>query len=93
VAEWTVLKLLEIYKRSREFYRAQSERQWKKQYLLPELAGKTALIIGFGGIGREIARRLKAFGIRVVAVKRDPAAVGEPGLADSVHGIEDLDTI
>src|SRR3989440_12611658 len=34
------------------------------------LAGSTALIIGFGGIGSEIARRCKAFDMQVVGVAR-----------------------
>lgn len=93
VAEWTVLKILELYKRSREFYRAQSDRQWKKQYLLPELAGKTALILGFGGIGREIARRLKAFDVRVMAVKKHQASGADIDLADSLHGLEEIDSL
>lgn len=93
VAEWTVLKILELYKRSREFYRAQSDRQWKKQYLLPELAGKRALILGFGGIGQEIARRLKAFGVQVMAIKKYPASGAELDLAESVHGIEEIDAL
>ncbi len=93
VAEWTILKILELYKRSREFYRAQSDRQWKKQYLLPELSGKRALILGFGGIGQEIARRLKAFGVQVMAVKRHPASGADHDRADSVHGIEEIDAL
>lgn len=93
VAEWTVLKILELYKRSREFYKAQSERQWKKQYLLPELAGKTVVILGFGSIGREIARRLKPFGVGVMAVRKHPENGTDHGLADSVRGIGDLDAL
>lgn len=93
VAEWTILKILEIYKRSREFYKAQSDRQWKKQFLLSELAGKTALIIGFGGIGREIARRLKAFSVQVMAVKKDPTSISDKGFLDSVHGTEEIDDL
>jgi phosphoglycerate dehydrogenase-like enzyme len=42
MAEWVVLKILEIYKNSRHFYKAQSERKWQKQRGLLELAGKTA---------------------------------------------------
>ncbi|HYY48260.1 MAG TPA: 2-hydroxyacid dehydrogenase [Thermoplasmata archaeon] len=34
------------------------------------LAGSTVLILGMGGIGQEIARRCKAFGMRVVGVTR-----------------------
>jgi phosphoglycerate dehydrogenase-like enzyme len=37
-----------------------------------ELRGATVLIIGYGSIGREIARQCQALGLRVVAVKRDP---------------------
>jgi phosphoglycerate dehydrogenase-like enzyme len=42
-----------------------------------ELLGKTLLIIGMGAIGSRLARFAKAFGMRVVATKRDPStAVG-----------------
>jgi len=56
-----------------------------------ELGGKTLLIIGLGGIGSRLARLAKAFGMRVIGIKRDPAAGGEA--ADSVHGLEDLKTL
>lgn len=37
-----------------------------------ELDGLTMGIVGFGGTGRAIARRAAAFGMRVIAVDRDP---------------------
>jgi phosphoglycerate dehydrogenase-like enzyme len=51
------------------------------------LRGRTALIVGYGSVGREAARLLHACGVRVLAVKRDPllrADVGwvEPGTGD-----------
>jgi phosphoglycerate dehydrogenase-like enzyme len=52
----------------------------------PELAGKTVGIIGYGHIGRAVARRAKAFGLRVMALARTrrdldppPDWLGEPG--------------
>lgn len=35
------------------------------------LSGKTAGLVGLGGIGRALVRRLKAFDMRVIGVKRD----------------------
>ncbi|MEX1020511.1 MAG: D-2-hydroxyacid dehydrogenase [Litorilinea sp.] len=48
-----------------------------------ELGEKTLLIVGMGGIGSRLAHLAKAFGMRVVAVKRNPATAQGP--ADEVH--------
>jgi phosphoglycerate dehydrogenase-like enzyme len=52
----------------------------------PELAGSTVGLIGYGHIGRAVARRAKAFGLRVMALARTrrdleppPDWLGEPG--------------
>jgi phosphoglycerate dehydrogenase-like enzyme len=51
----------------------------------PELAGSTVGLIGYGHIGRAVARRAKAFGLRVMALARTrrdldppPDWLGEP---------------
>lgn len=48
-----------------------------------ELGGKTMLIIGLGQIGSRLARLAKAFDMRVLATKRNPATAEAP--ADEVH--------
>ena len=53
-----------------------------------ELAGKTLLIIGLGGIGGRLARLAKAFELRVIGIRRDPK--GGTNGADEVHGMEAL---
>lgn len=68
IAEWTILKILEIYKKSRKFYELQKIHKWEKQRDLIELNGKTACIIGYGSIGHEIAIRLKAFNVKLKIV-------------------------
>jgi phosphoglycerate dehydrogenase-like enzyme len=58
------------------------------------LAGRSALLVGFGAIGRESAARLAALGVRVSALKRTPwmlegdaqaAALAERGGAEDMH--------
>jgi phosphoglycerate dehydrogenase-like enzyme len=39
---------------------------------LRAMEGDTALIVGLGAIGRDVARRAKAFGMRVIAATRTP---------------------
>ena len=70
MAEWAILKILEIYKKSRVFYKNQEQYKWEKQRDLLELTDKTAAIIGYGSVGTEIAKRLKAFGVKVIGVGR-----------------------
>src|SRR5436190_5325614 len=56
-----------------------------------ELGGKTLLVVGLGGIGGRLARLAKAFGMRVIGVKRD-LSKGAEG-ADSVHTLAELKTL
>src|SRR4029079_3380150 len=56
-----------------------------------ELSGKTLLIIGLGGIGSRLALLAKAFWLRVIGIKRNPATGGEA--ADSAHALTDLKTL
>jgi phosphoglycerate dehydrogenase-like enzyme len=59
--------------------RAQAERRWAKAEFEPadapvrELAEGTVGLLGLGGIGRAVARRAAALGMRVVAARRSSA--------------------
>ncbi|WP_026572825.1 NAD(P)-dependent oxidoreductase [Bacillus sp. UNC438CL73TsuS30] len=88
MAEWVVLKVLEIYKKSKQFYDAQQSHNWGKHRDLLELTDKTAAIIGFGSVGSEIAKRLKIFGVNVMGIGR--RKIKSP-LIDEYYNIDDLD--
>lgn len=66
MAEWVILKILEIYKHSADFATQQKNKEWKKHRDLLELAGKRVLIVGTGSVGLECAKRLKAFDVQVL---------------------------
>jgi len=71
VAEYAVMGVLAAAKRFDTVIRAQADHVWLKD--APgkiELAGTTALIIGYGTIGRMIGDRLAAFGVSVTGVTR-----------------------
>jgi phosphoglycerate dehydrogenase-like enzyme len=71
VAEYAVMGILAAAKRLDEVIRAQDRREWLHR---PpgriEVAGTTALVIGYGTIGRMIGDRLAAFGVTVTGVTR-----------------------
>jgi phosphoglycerate dehydrogenase-like enzyme len=55
-----------------------------------ELGGKTMLIVGLGTIGTKLAALARAFGMRVIATKRDLAS--GTGAADAVFPLAELKT-
>lgn len=68
------------------FVRSQAGRRWPSRrdgIVLDELAGKTLLLIGLGGIGSEIARRAYGFGMRVIAT--DPKVQERPLFVEELH--------
>lgn len=56
-----------------------------------ELGGKTLIVVGLGGIGGRLAQLAKAFDMRVIGVRGNPAA--GKGHADSVHGMTELNKL
>jgi phosphoglycerate dehydrogenase-like enzyme len=61
-------------------------RYWNGAGIPHELHGRTLGVYGYGLIGREVARRAAAFGMRIVALKRRPEIPRrwEPALLDTI---------
>ncbi len=82
IAEWVLARLLSIYKRLDELADQQREHRWQES-LGAVVAGRTAVVVGVGAIGTEVAIRLHAFGVHVIGVRRNLEAV-PPGVDELV---------
>jgi len=51
---------------------AQTEGRWEAKLLPEDLTGQSALVLGFGRIGRQIGRALRELGMAVTGVVRQP---------------------
>ena len=76
MAEWVIMRILELVKHVPAGFRHQLAGRYEKDRSWQELSGKQVLVVGFGAFGREIVKRLSVFGvhIRVVnrSIKEDP---------------------
>ncbi|HEY1933319.1 MAG TPA: D-2-hydroxyacid dehydrogenase [Acetobacteraceae bacterium] len=93
VAEHAMALILALARRLPEARDNQAQRLWRGMISdltqrEDELGGKTLLVIGLGRIGGRLAQLGKAFDMRVVGFRRDPAA--GRGAADSVHALKEL---
>lgn len=74
IAEYVFAMMLAFVKKLPKALDYQRRREWpsnrERVLLSDELRDKTIGIIGYGSIGREVARLAKAFGMRVFATKR-----------------------
>ncbi len=93
VSEHAITLILALARRIPEARDNQHKRFWRGMIgdltqREDELGGKTLLIVGTGRIGGRLAQLGKAFGMRVIGIRRNPAA-GTNG-ADEVHATADL---
>jgi len=87
-AELAVTLTLSSLRGIPEFVAAQGRSQWLPAEVRPSLADKKVLILGYGGIGVAIARRLSGFEVKLTAVASRARRGDE--LVASVHGVDDL---
>jgi phosphoglycerate dehydrogenase-like enzyme len=88
VAELALALLLSAAKFIVPFDADLRDHNWQRRYLPNSsllLSGKTALILGYGAIGRRVAIMCKALGMQILAIRRQPESSPDP-VADEIHG-------
>lgn len=106
LAEWVLMMVLAHAHHLRETERLAAQRQWPSRedrwnLLMPrDLRRSTMGIVGYGRIGREVARLARSFGMEVLAVRRGGGAAaanryGEPPDVGSVTevGVDQLRSV
>ncbi len=93
VAQMAFTGLLALARQLPALMDAQRRKAWE-QLLGPraprDLRGQTALVVGMGPIGQEIARLLKAIHLRVIGVRRTATPCG---VADEVIAFGEIDRV
>jgi phosphoglycerate dehydrogenase-like enzyme len=93
MAEHTLALLLALTRSLPAFLRQQARREWKR-HALPEMRGRTLMVVGYGTIGRSIARLGRAVGLHVIGVRRRGDGHGdEPVEGARVVGAEAMDDL
>jgi phosphoglycerate dehydrogenase-like enzyme len=92
IAEHVLGMMLALTRRVPTLARAQAERRWRDTEThreVGELLGQTLLLVGLGAIGRAVAVRAAAFGMRIHGVRRD-ATAERPAAVERVFDIAAL---
>ena len=83
IAEFVICVALMFAKQMPRSFQLKQARQWQV-FTTAGLSSKTMGVVGLGSIGREVARLAKAFGMRVMAIRRT---------VESVAGIDNVDVM
>ena len=95
IGEFVLLQMLALIRELPKLDRAARAGDWSVGEAGPrplhrELAGRTVGILGYGRIGREVARLAYAFRLRVLAATRTPRPADADGL-EALVGLDRLD--
>ncbi len=92
MSEFTMCYILSFLKGFPLLYRQQQNKVWQKPSKPgpEECIGKTVGIIGMGDIGKEVARKAKFFGMKVLGVKRRPQPTE---YVDQMYSLAEIDNV
>ena len=92
ISEHVIMVSLEIFRRQAEYNEIVRQREWKRDLPIRSLKGCRVTLMGTGDIGRECARRLRAFGPAVLnGMNRN--GTNPEGLFDRIVTEEELDAV
>ncbi|MCI1017139.1 D-2-hydroxyacid dehydrogenase [Microbacterium sp. C5A9] len=80
LAEFAVLGVLAGAQNLARLLTDQHRREWGARRPVPQVDGSHVVVVGLGGIGRTVARKLHALGARVTGIHR--RTVDAPGVAE-----------
>jgi phosphoglycerate dehydrogenase-like enzyme len=89
IAEWVIGRILQIYKAFPLHDARAREHHWEMA-LGSLVMGKTVSIIGLGAIGNEVALRAKAFGVKLLGIRRSYRAGMSSPYVDELFGPDSL---
>jgi phosphoglycerate dehydrogenase-like enzyme len=79
LAEFALAGALHFIKGVPDLRRWQQDRRWER-YASRQLAGQRALVVGLGGMGRQVVAAFAGLGVEVVGLGRDGRTYDVPGL-------------
>tara|TARA_Y100000768_G_scaffold381232_1_gene359589 strand:- start:1377 stop:2396 length:1020 start_codon:yes stop_codon:yes gene_type:complete len=91
IAEFVFSRLLQEMKHLRKLDEQQREKIWHAKFG-NQLKGKTIGIVGVGSIGKEIAKRAKAFEMRVLGIRKR-LGLAAPEIVDRLYPFSDIDVL
>lgn len=89
LGEFALAGMLHFAKNLSRMKAQQASARWE-MFDIEELHGHTLGIVGYGAIGRVAAKRAKAFGMRVLALRRHPEKCADDPLVDQAYAPEQL---
>jgi phosphoglycerate dehydrogenase-like enzyme len=84
LSEYTMMACSYFAKDLPRLLKQKNNRNWEK-YSVKELRGATLGIIGYGDIGRAVARLASAYGMKIVALRRNPEKSPKDPFCDIVY--------
>lgn len=71
ISEHMVAGVFYFYKKLNLYAANQRMRRWRNEGQVDSIEGSTCLVIGLGDIGKSFAKKMKAMGCKIIAIKRN----------------------
>ncbi len=88
ISEYMIGSIIVLLRHFQVYRDQMKEHRWERVELPEVIFGKKALVLGLGDIGSNFARRMKALGAHVTAIRRSAGIC--PDYVDAVYPIDEL---